>query len=408
MDVAHLRCCGLDVHKKTVVACLLVRGAGTPRREIRTFSTMTKDLLAMADWLEAAECTHVAMESTGSYWKPVYNLLEGSFTLLVANAQHLKAVPGRKTDVKDAEWIAQLLQHGLLRASFIPGREEREMRELTRYRTSLIRERSAEVNRLQKTLEGANIKLASVASNIVGASGRAMLAAMIAGVDDAAELARLAQGRLREKHEALVDALSGRMSQHQRFLLAAQLRHMDDLDTVVAEISTEIERRLRPHAATMERLRTIPGVGMRVAEVLVAEAGTDMGRFPTAAHFSAWAGLCPGNDESAGKRRSGRTRKGSPWLRVVLMEAARSSSRTPTYLGAQYRRIASRRGSKRAAIAVAHSILRIAYHLISSPDATYIDLGTNYLERRTHERTRKLAIRKLESLGYAVSLDPVA
>jgi len=274
MQVLHERCCGLDVHMKTVVACLLMRGpGGQPNKETRTFSTMTADLLAMADWLEHAGCTHVAMESTGSYWKPVYNLLEDRFQLLLVNAQHLKAVPGRKTDVKDAEWIAQLLRHGLVRGSFVPSRPKRELRELIRYRTSLIRERSAETNRIQKTLEGANIKLAAVAADVVGVSGRAMLEAMITGVDDPRVLASLAHGRMQKKSTALEAALEGRMSGHQRFLLAEQLRHIDDLDATIARLSAEIEERERPFAETAARLKTIPGIGSRTAELILAEIG---------------------------------------------------------------------------------------------------------------------------------------
>ncbi len=287
MEVVHERCCGLDVHKRIVVACLLTGR----QKEVRTFSTMTRDLLHLADWLAAAECTQVAMESTGSYWKPVYNILEASCTVLVVNAQHMKAVPGRKTDVKDAEWIADLLRHGLLRPSFIPDRASRDLRELTRYRTSLIRERTAEVNRIQKVLEGANIKLASVASNVVGVSGQAMLTAMIAGVDDPSVLADLALGRLREKRDLLEVALEGRMTQHQRFLLGVQLHHLSDLDLAIAQVSEEIDVRLRPFAAAAARLTTIPGVGQRTAQTILAEVGADMSRFPSAGHLASWAGL---------------------------------------------------------------------------------------------------------------------
>lgn len=404
MQVVCERCCGLDVHKKTVVACVVTPDG----REVRTFGTMTRDLLELADWLEAAGCTHVAMESTGSYWKPVYNILEGSFTLLVVNAQHIKAVPGRKTDVKDAEWIADLLRHGLLQPSFIPGRSERDLRELTRYRTSLIRERAAEVNRVQKTLEGANIKLASVATNVVGISGRAMLAAMIEGVDDPERLAALARGRLREKADALQAALQGRMSQHQRFLLGVQLHHVDDLDTAIAQVSAEVDARLRPFASSAVRLQTIPGIGPRVAQTILSEIGADMSRFPSPAHLASWAGLCPGHHESAGKRQSGRTRKGSPWLRTSLAEAAQAAGRTRTYLGDQYHRLSARRGKKRAAVAVAHSIIVIVYHVLSSNDAVYEDLGPHYLDARREERTRKRMVRRLEALGYTVTLEPAA
>jgi len=337
MEIRYERCCGLDVHKRTVVACLLVPGpAGAPSKQIRTFGTMTRDLLALSDWLAAAGCTHVAMESTGVFWKPIYNLLEGSFELVVVNAQHIKAVPGRKTDVRDAEWIADLLRHGLLRASFIPDRSQRELRELTRYRTTLIHDRANEVNRLQKVLEGANIKLASVATDILGKSGRDMLEALVGGASDSALLAQLARGRLREKLPQLEQALAGQFGAHHRFLLAQQLAHIDFLDASLERVSTEIAERVRPFAAEVARVQSIPGVGRRTAEVLVAEIGVDLTRFPTARHLASWAGLCPGNDESAGKRRSGRTRKGSPWVRTPLVAAAQAAARTKdTYLAAQ-------------------------------------------------------------------------
>jgi len=350
----------------------------------------------------------VAMESTGVYWKPVWNLLEEHFTLLLVNAQHIKAVPGRKTDVRDCEWIADLLRHGLLRASFVPDRPQRELRELTRYRASLVRERTAEVNRLQKTLEGANIKLASVASDVLGVSGRQILTALVAGETAAAALADRARGRLREKLPELERALTGRMGAHQRFLLAHQLAHIDDLDTLIAEVGAEIEARLRPFDAALTALDTIPGVGRRTAEVLVAEIGVDMTRFPSAAHLASWAGMAPGNNESAGKRRAGKTRKGSPWLRAGLVEAARAAARTKgTYLAAQYQRLAARRGPKRAAVAVGHSILVIAYHLLRRP-ATYHDLGVHHFTDRDRAAVQRRAVRRLEQLGYHVILEPAA
>jgi len=408
MEVVHERCCGLDIHKRTVVACLLRPGqGGQPEREVRSFSTMTRGLLELADWLQTAGCTHVAMASTGSFWKPLYNLLEGSFELLLVNAQHLKAVPGRKTDVKDAAWIADLLRHGLLRASFVPGRPERELRELVRYRTSLIRERAAEVNRIQKVLEGVNIKLAAVATNVVGVSGRAMLEALVAGNEDPEALADLARGRLREKRAALEEALAGRLGAHQRFLLRVQLRHLDDLDTTIATVGEEIEVRLRPFAEAAERLLTIPGVGPRTAQTFLTEVGPDMRRFPTSGHLASWAAVCPGNRESAGKRQSGRTRKGSPWLRSALVEAAQAASRTQTYLGAQYRRLAARRGGRRATMAVAHSILLIAYHLLRD-GGTYEDLGANYFDQRDRQAVQRRLIHRLEALGYNVHLEPAA
>jgi transposase len=408
MEVVHERCCGMDIHKRMVVACLLTPGVrGQPQREVRTFSTMTRGLLELSDWLEAAGCSHVAMESTGSFWKPIYNLLEESFSLLVVNAQHLKAVPGRKTDVKDAEWIAELLRHGLLCPSFIPSRPDRELRELTRYRTSLVHERAAEVNRVQKVLEGANIKLASVASNVLGVSGRAMLQALIAGVEQPDRLADLARGRLREKLPALEEALAGRLGPHQRFMLALQLRHIDELDAVIGSVSNEIEVRLRPFEEACHRLMTIPGVGPRTAQTILSEVGADMGRFPTDAHLASWAAVCPGNHASAGKQKSGRTRKGSPWLRSALVEAAQAASHTRSYLGAQYRRLAARRGARRAALAVAHSILRIAYHLLKD-GRVYEDLGANYFDQRDHHRVQTRLVKRLHALGYEVTLAPVA
>jgi len=409
MEIRYERCCGLDVHKRTVVACLLVPGpAGAPSKQIRTFGTMTRDLLALSDWLAAAGCTHVAMESTGVFWKPIYNLLEGSFELVVVNAQHIKAVPGRKTDVRDAEWIADLLRHGLLRASFIPDRSQRELRELTRYRTTLIHDRANEVNRLQKVLEGANIKLASVATDILGKSGRDMLEALVGGASDSALLAQLARGRLREKLPQLEQALAGQFGAHHRFLLAQQLAHIDFLDASLERVSTEIAERVRPFAAEVARVQSIPGVGRRTAEVLVAEIGVDLTRFPTARHLASWAGLCPGNDESAGKRRSGRTRKGSPWLRTALVEAGQAAARTKeTYLAAQYRRLAARRGAKRAAVAVAHSLLVMVYALLTQP-TRYHELGGHYFDERDRQAVERRLVHRLEALGYTVSLAPTS
>ena len=322
MDVIYERCCGLDIHKAKVVACVITPDG----KETRTFGTMTGELLELADWLQAKGVTHVAMESTGVYWKPIYNLLEGmEFELLVVNAQHIKAVPGRKTDVKDAEWIADLLRHGLLRGSYIPDRSQRELRELVRYRKALIRDRATEVNRVQKVLEGANIKLASVATDVMGKSGRAMLEALISGITDPRVLAGMARGRLQDKRPQLEEALRGLIGPHQQMLLAAQLRHIDFLDREIGRLSEEIEERMRPFEKDLEGLETIPGVARRTAEMIVAEIGTDMSRFPLDSHIASWAGMCPGNNESAGKRKSGRTRKGSPWLREALVEAARFS-----------------------------------------------------------------------------------
>jgi transposase len=404
MEVVYPRCCGLDIHKKTIAACLIVPGDdGAPRKEVRTFGTMTEELLALGDWLASAGCTHVAVESTGVYWKPIYNLLEGSFTLLLVNAQHVKAVPGRKTDVKDCEWIADLLRHGLLRASFVPDRAQRELRELTRYRAAKVRERAREVVRLQQTLEGANIKLGAVATDILGKSGRQILAALVDGATDAAALAELARGRLRAKLPQLERALAGRFGAHQRFLVAEQLAQIDALEAAIARLSAEIAERLRPFEAILERLETIPGVGRRVAEVVVAEVGVEMARFATAAHLASWAGLCPGNDESAGKRRSGKTRKGNTWLRSALLEAAQAAGRTKdTALAARYQRLAARRGAKKAAVAVAHAILVIIHHLLTRA-VPYDDSAVRASDPRAAQRREQRLIRELQDRGWTVT-----
>jgi transposase len=407
MDVIYSRCCGLDVHKREVVACVVISGSdGMPSKTIRAFGTMTPDILALADWLATQEVTHVTMESTGVYWKPLWNLLEESFALLLVNARHVKAVPGRKTDVRDCEWLAELLRHGLLSGSFVPDRPQRELRELTRYRTSLIRERTAAANRLQKTLEGANITLASVATDILGKSGREILAALVAGQTDGAELAQLAQGRMREKIPQLERALTGCIGPHQRFLVAEQLAHVDFLNGAIARVSAEIAERMHPDEDAITRLDTIPGVGRSVAEALVAEIGSDLTRFPNAKHLASWAGLCPGNNESAGKRYSGKTRKGSPWLRACLVQAAHAAARTKgTYLAAQYRRLAARRGRAKAAVAVAHSILIIVYHVLTE-GTVYCDLGGNYFDERDRQAVECRLVHRLHGLGYTVSLTP--
>ncbi|UNO49616.1 IS110 family transposase [Alicyclobacillus acidoterrestris] len=400
MDVVYERCCGLDVHKKMVVACAL-----TPNgKDIRTFSTMTEDLLEMVDWLVEHECTHVAMESTASFWKPIYNLLESAnFDVLVVNAKHMKNVPGRKTDVKDAEWIAGLLRHGLLQASYIPNREQRELRELIRYRRSLIDERAREVNRIQKVLEGANIKLSSVASNTLGKSGRAILDAMIHGEEDPKALSELAKGRLKSKKADLQKALHGLIGAHQRMMLAAQLRHIDYLDEEITRLDEEVKERMLPFEEELELVDTIPGVGRR-AEQLLAEIGTNMAQFPSVAHLCSWAGLAPGNNESAGKRKSGKTRKGNQKLRTALVEAARAAAITKqTYLSAQYHRIGARRGKNRAAIAVAHSILTIVYYILKRRQP-YVELGPTYYETLKRDAIAKQAIRKLKSLGLEVEI----
>jgi transposase len=407
MEVVYPRCCGLDLHKRSLTACLITPGDEQAHKAVRSFGTTTPDLLALADWLVEAGCTHVAMESTGVYWKPVWNLLEDQFTLLLVNAQHIKAVPGRKSDVKDCAWIADLLRHGLLQGSFVPARPERELRELTRYRTSLVRERSAEVNRLQQTLEGANIKLAAVATEVTGVSGRAMLAALVAGTTDAHDLAGLAKGHLRRKQGELERALQGRFGAHQRFLVARQLAHIDFLEEQIAQVSAEIAERLRPFDDLIERLDGIPGIGRWTAEVLLAEIGPDMTRFPSAKHLASWAGMCPGSHESGGKRSSGATRKGSPWLRVALTEAAYAAGRSQgTYLADHYHRLVRRRGRKKAAVAVGHSILVIVYHLLRTAH-DYQDLGPDYLATRNRMAEERRLIRRLERLGNKVTVEPL-
>ena len=410
MQVVHERCCGLDVHKKTVVACALTPGAGgEPVAEIRTFATMTADLERLADWLGERGVTHAVLESTGSYWKPVWNILEERrVALVLANAAQVKHVPGRKTDAQDAEWLADLLRHGLVRGSFVPDRAQRELRELTRYRTSLVEERTAAVNRLQKVLEGANVKLASVATDVTGVSARAMLAELVAGSTDAAALADLAVGQLRAKIPALQRALTGRVGAHQRFLLAQQLAHIDFLDEQIARLDAEVAERTRPFEDAIARLDTIPGVSRRVAEIVLAEVGPALERFPTAGHLASWAGMCPGNHESAGKRRGGATRKGSPALRQALVQAAHAAGRSKrTYLGAQYRRLAARRGTQKAAVAVGHTVLVIAYHLLGRATA-YADLGPGYFDERDRDAVRRRLVGRLEKLGYTVTTEPAA
>jgi transposase len=407
MDVLYERCCGLDLHKRSVTACRVTPGAGgQPTREIRTFGTMTAELLALGDWLAAGGVSHIAMESTGVYWKPVWNLFEERFTLLLVNAAHVKVVPGRKRDVGDAEWLADLLRHGLLAPSFVPDRPARELRELTRYRSSLVRERTAEVNRLQKTLEGANLKLASVVSDVTGVSARAMLSELIAGQDDAAALAELAVGQLRRKQAELEQALTGRVSAHQRFLLAQHLTLIDALDAQIATVSAEIAARMAPFDAELALLDSIPGVGRWSAEVILAEIGPDMTRFPTAGHLASWAGMCPGHDESAGKSRSGKTRRGSPWLRTTLTEAAYAAGRSKDpYLGARYHRLIARRGKKKAAIAVGRAILEACHRLLST--------GQPYQPQPARLPAAPLSpearlVRQLERLGHRVTLEPAA
>jgi transposase len=409
MDQVIERCAGLDVHRDTVAACVRVPGPDGRRvQEIRTFGTTTADLLTLRDWLEAHGVTHVAMESTGVYWKPVYYVLEERFACLLVNAAHLKHVPGRKTDVKDCAWIAQVLEHGLLRGSFVPPAPLRDLREVTRYRTALTQERTRTANRLHKLLQDAGIKLASVASDILGVSGRAMLTALVQGTTDADVLADLARGRLRAKLPALRQALTGRFRGHHAFLVGQILSHLDYLDEAIVTLSAHVEELVAPFAETLHRLDTIPGISRQTAEVLVAEIGLDMTVFPTPGHLASWAGLCPGQHESAGKHRSGKTRKGNRWLRGMLIQAANAAVMVKTSaLAARYRRIMRHRGHKKAIVAVAHAQLVIAYHVLRH-QVSYRELGADYYTRQSADHTRRRAVAALERLGYHVSLERAA
>jgi transposase len=371
---------------------------------------MTDELLKLADWLQAGQVTAVAMESTGVYWKPVFNILESEFEVLLVNARHIKYVPGRKSDISDAQWIGELLQHGLLKASYIPEVAQRDLRDLIRYRTSLVQERTREINRVQKVLEDANVKLASVATNVMGVSGRQMLEAIIAGEQDPEALAELAKGRLRAKIPELERALSGRIRASHRLLLRLHLEHIDDLNSKIENLHEEIDRLMRPfdEDEQQERLDAIPGVGHDVAQVILAELGVDMSRFPSAAHAASWAGLAPGKNESAGKNRSGKITPGNRHLKTALIQAAHAASRTrDNYLAAQFRRLAARRGKKRAAVAVAHSILVIAYHMLRN-GTEYYELGGDYFDRRNKAQLQRNLVKRLEGLGLQVTLEPVA
>lgn len=406
MDQFIERSAGLDVHRDSVAACLRVPGpSGRRHQEIRTFGTTTVDLLTLRDWLDAHGVTHVAMESTGVYWRPVYYVLEERFECLLVNAAHLKHVPGRKTDVQDCAWIAQVLEHGLLRGSFVPPAPLRDLRDVTRYRISLTQERTRIANRLHKALQDAGIKLASVASDILGVSGRAMLAALAHGTTDADVLADLARGRLRTKLPALRQALTGRFRDHHAFLVGQLLGHLDYLDEAIVALSARVEELLAPFEESLTHLDTIPGISRTTAEVLVAEIGLDMTVFPTPGHLASWAGLCPGQHESAGKHRAVKTRKGNRWLRGLLVQAAHAAITVKgCALGARYRRIMRHRGHKKAIIAVAHAQLVIAYHVLRHR-VPYRELGADYHDRRFAERTRRRAVTALERLGYRVALE---
>jgi len=407
MEVLYPRCAGLDVHKDTVVAGVRLAVAGAVRTEVRTFDTTTPGLLSLSAWLAEAGCTHVAMEATGVYWKPVWHVLsDGEVTLILANAAHVKNVPGRKTDVADALWLADLLAHGLIRPSFVPEAATQEMRALLRTRKQLVREQASHIQRLQKTLEDANLKLASVLSQVTGVSGRAIVQALIDGETDPDRLLGLVQRGVKAPAEKLRAALQGRVTLRHRFLLRLHLRQIDALAAAMAEIDAEVERDLDPFRTAVRLLRTIPGVSDLTAQVIVSEIGTDMTRFPTAGHLISWAGLCPRNDESAGKRRSNRLRKGAPWLKTTLVQCAWAATRKKaSYLQAQFQRLRHRRGPKKAICAVAASILTAAYHMLR--DGTfYQDLGAQHFNRTSPETQAGRLARQIERLGFTCTLEP--
>jgi transposase len=407
MEVVYPRCSGLDVHKRFVVACLSIVEHGQRHKELRQVSTMTNDILVLKEWLQASGCRQIAMESTGVFWKPIYHLLEDSFEIVLVNAQHMKAVPGRKTDVKDAEWIADLLQHGLLKASFIPNSEQQAVRDLTRTRMRLMQERTRLINRIQKVLEDANIKLASVVSNVMGVTGQAILKALVAGLEDPGYLAHLARGSLVKKEDQLQAALQGKLTPHHRMQLEELLHLIARLDGSIARFDQEIAERLRRFDALIARIDAVTGLSRRSIEVLLGELGWDMSHFPDAAHAASWVGICPGQHETGGKQQSGRTRQGNRWAKTVLIQAAHAAGHTRTYLGEQYRRIRARRGSKKAAMAVGHSILVIFYHMIKSGEP-YHEKGADYFTTLNKEKMQQRLVRQLERLGNTVILQPQA
>jgi transposase len=409
MEVLHAHCAGLDVHKDSVVACVRHMAGSEVKTAVKTFKTATVELIALSDWLAGEGVTHIAMEATGIYWKPVWHVLsDGEFALVLANAAHVKNVPGRKTDVKDAVWLADLMAHGLIKASFVPDEPTQQMRNLLRTRKQFVRERSSHIQRIQKTLEDANIKLDSVVSDVVGVSGRRMLEALVSGETNAAALAALAHRQLRASQPDLAAALGGRVTAHHRFLLRLHLDHLDGVDAAIASIDREVDLCIEPFRAAVELLSTIPGVNRLSAETIVSEIGLDMSRFPTAAQLIAWAGLCPGNDESAGKQRSNRMKKGAPWLKTSLIQSAWAATRTKgTYLKAQYLRVRSRRGPKKAAGAVAASILTAAYHMLKN-GTTYQDLGPDHFQHRSKADQALRMIDRLKHLGYRVQIATIA
>jgi transposase len=408
MQVLYSRCAGLDVHKDQVVACMRWVEGREVRHEVRGFATSTRGLLELASWLEESDCTHVGMEATGVYWKPVWHVLDGRFELVLANAAHIRNVPGRKSDVNDAVWIADLLAHGLIRASFVPPQPIQELRDLTRTRRQLVREIVQHTQRLQRVLEDANVKLGSVVSDVVGASGRRIVQALIEGETDAERLAQLGSGRLRCSRQELAEALRGSVTEHHRFLLRQHLRTIEQLEQTVAEFEGRIEGVLEPFRAEIERLTTIPGISTTAAQILLAEIGPDMSVFPSVGHLLSWAGLCPRLDESAGKHRSTRLRKGAPWLKPVLVQCAWAAGRTKnTYLQAQFLRLKARRGPRKAAVAVAASILTAAYHMLRD-GVDYRDLGPAHLTRKDQSRVAARLARRIRELGYEVEIRPAA
>lgn len=409
MEAIIERCCGLDVHQASVVACLLIgRADQRVKKEVRTFGTFTRDLLELRDWLQVAGCTHVAMESTGVYWKPVYAVLEGGFELIVGNAHHIQNVPGRKTDVKDSEWIADLVRHGLIAKSFVPPKPIRELRDLMRYRCKLVESRASERNRLLKLLETANIKVSSVATNVFGKSGMKMLKAIAEGQTDAMAMADLAEGLLRKKIPALQGALEGHVDEHHRLLLRVQLRRLRLVDKDIAEVDKYVDGKLEPYRVAQRMLQDIPGVGAHTAAAVIAEIGVDMSVFPTERHLAAWAGVCPGNNESAGKKRASGTRKGNRHLRKVLVEASKGAVRKRgSYFKSKYYALKARRGVGRAAMAIAHKILTVVYRILADGVA-YQDLGDRYLDAHASRRTATHLVRRLERLGYRVHVEPAA
>lgn len=406
MENLFLCCAGLDLHKESVEACVRrMELNGHLHQQTRRWETMTQDILMMADWMAAQGVTHVAMESTGVYWKPIYNILESRFTVLLVNARHLKQVPGRKSDIRDCQWIAQLLQHGLLKGSFIPPLPQRELRDLTRHRTQLVEEKTRTSNRIEKLLEDANIKLGSVASEVLGVSGRAMIQALIEGEKDPGQMADLAQRQLRGKIPDLKKALEGHLTEHHRFLLRLLWKQLAQQEALIAELEAKIEEVTVPFAGEIERLDAVPGVDRRVAEVVLAEVGADMNPFPTHRHLAAWAGMSPGNEESAGKRRKRRITPGNRWLKRTLVQAAWAASHTKkSYLASQFRRLVGRRGKKRALIAVGHSILVILYYVLKE-GTQYADLGADFFDRLEPQRLTRYYVKRLEQLGHHVMLE---